>query len=245
MISNSVRRRLKRARQFCNSQKTAVSLALGLGDIPIFVETRALQKLGNVRIFSPSNLRAESMTARAAMMAALAAGLTGCATHAPDTAVFLLDHGAQRMMRSRDVDFALNASQMIAGENQLAQLAIKQASAPNVKQFAGQLLAENQKMANDLQGAAAESQLKLPENPTNQMVMQDSSLENLTGGRFDTSLLRAFVVDLGEEVASYKKEADKGRNPRLKSFAGQVLPALQKRLEAAKALRAQTRSPGE
>lgn len=156
----------------------------------------------------------------------------------------VFDHGASRMMRSLSVGFALNASQAVAGEIQLAELAVKQASDPAAKQFARRLIDENRKIGEDLNATAAKQRLTLPDNATEQLLSQHADLLRRSGLRFDYAFVDDLVTDSREQVASFQKEAKKGKNIAMKSFAGRTLPVLRARFEAVRSLRAKLKPAG-
>ncbi|MGH9583073.1 MAG: DUF4142 domain-containing protein [Bryobacteraceae bacterium] len=166
-----------------------------------------------------------------------------CRAQKPEKSGIVFDQGAGKMMQSRDVAFALNAAQVLAGEEQLAALAIKQAG-PAVKQFAERLSAENRKIARDLRDTAAKMQLTLPKNATQQDLSQRGDLLKRSGLKFDAVFANNLVTDSREDLASFQKEAKKGKNPEMKSFAARALPVLRARFDTVKALRAKLKSAG-
>jgi putative membrane protein len=144
----------------------------------------------------------------------------------------VFEKGAEKMMRSSDIQFALNAAQVMSGEMQLAALALKQASNPAVKELAHHLMEENQKMREDLQRAAAEQMLKLPENATQQIILQRHRLLRLSGQAFEAAWIKDLLTDTRESIQSSRREASKGKDSSMKSFAVNTLPLLEARLGA-------------
>lgn len=162
----------------------------------------------------------------------------------PPRGAVMFDRGARKMMRSEDVAFALNAAQVLAGQNQLAELALKQAAEPAAKQFASRLLAENRKIGSDLQIVAAKSSLVLPDNATEQNIAQKASLLRLNGPAFDRAFARFLVTDTREDLSSYEKESRKGKDPAMQDFASRTLPVLRARYAASKELKAAMKNTG-
>lgn len=146
-------------------------------------------------------------------------------------------------MRSRDVAFALNAAQTLAGQIQLAELARKRANGPAVRQFAESLIAENQKIGDNLRAVAAKLNLTLPSNATEQDISQHANLLGRSEG-FDSAFLNDLATDTREDISSYKREAEKGKDPGMRAFAARTLPALQARHDAAKSLKSTRKAAG-
>jgi putative membrane protein len=144
----------------------------------------------------------------------------------------VFEKGAEKMMRSTDIQFALNAAQVMSGEMQLAELALQQASNPAVKELAHHLREENQKMREDLERAAAEQMLKLPENATQQIILQRHRLLRLSGQAFEAAWIKDLLTDTRESIQSSRREASKGKDSGMKSFAVNTLPLLEARLGA-------------
>jgi putative membrane protein len=56
----------------------------------------------------------------------------------------------------------------------------------------------------------------------------------MSGDSFDKAYMNAMVSDHQEDISEFQKEADRGRDPDFKSFAGKTLPTLQEHLRMAK-----------
>lgn len=70
-------------------------------------------------------------------------------------------------------------------------------------------------------------------------VARDKSIEQLThlkGKFFDRDFVRHEIQDHEKAIAAFKREADKGANPQIKSYAQQTLPTLEKHLHQAGSL---------
>lgn len=188
----------------------------------------AFQKLGKIRV----------------TILAVLVLLPVCRAQQPRSRGIWFDRGAKQMMRSRDVAFTLNAAQVLAGEGQLASLALERADSPAVKQFAKSLQAENRKIRNDLDTVAAKMHLVLPHNATQQTISQRGDLLKLSGPEFDLAFLADLLTDTREGVSSYQKEAHKGKEAEMKSFAERTLPLLRDRLHTIESLRAKSKAAG-
>lgn len=145
-----------------------------------------------------------------------------------------LDTGSQRMMRSPDTAFAIRAARGGVAEVQLGKLAEQKASDPDLKAF-GQKMVEDHAKANQKLAAIARKQgITLPSamDPKDQSVY--NKLQRLSGPQFDRTYRKAMVKDHTQDIKEFQKEANKGKDPQIKSFAGETLPILQAHLQLAK-----------
>jgi putative membrane protein len=140
------------------------------------------------------------------------------------------DTGSNKMMKSADAKFAMDAAQGGMAEVQLGQLAAQKASNPDVKAFGQQMVDDHTKANDQLKSAAAQENMTLPTtlDAKDQKLM--TKLQGLSGADFDRTYVRAMVKDHQEDVKEFQKEADKGKDPQIKNFASQTLPVLQQHL---------------
>jgi putative membrane protein len=173
-------------------------------------------------------------------LVALSSGLLTAQAPASDH----LDNGTKKMMKSSDATFALHAAQGGLAEVKLGQLALEKASNPEVKSFAQKMVDDHSKANDQLNAAAAKDRMTLP----NTMNAKDQSLYNklsdLSGAAFDKAYMKAMVKDHEEDIKEFQKEADKGANPDIKSFASSTLPTLQQHLDMAKSTEQKVSSSG-
>jgi len=59
------------------------------------------------------------------------------------------------------------------------------------------------------------------------------SLAKLNGAEFDRAYMQDMVKDHREDIAEFKREANSGQYPDLKTFASKTLPTLQRHLSMA------------
>lgn len=138
------------------------------------------------------------------------------------------------MMKSPDFAFAIRAAREGMAEVQLGKLAGQKASDPEVKAF-GQKMVEDHTNANDKLTAIAQKQgITLPSamDPNGQSVYK--KLQKLSGPQFDRTYMKAMVKDHAQDIKEFQKEANKGKDPQIKSFAADTLPTLQAHLQLAR-----------
>lgn len=147
-----------------------------------------------------------------------------------------MDAGSDQMLKSADNAFALKAAQGGQAEVQLGQLAVQKAANPRVKAFGQQMVDDHSKANDQLKQIASQDNMTLPQSldPKDQALM--NKLQNETGDKFDHDYVRAMVKDHEQDVKQFRKEANNGKNDRVKEFASQTLPTLEQHLARAKQL---------
>ncbi|MEJ1237930.1 DUF4142 domain-containing protein [Chryseolinea sp. T2] len=132
-----------------------------------------------------------------------------------------------------DADFAVAAADGGMLEVQLGQLALKNASSQQVKQFAQQMVDDHGKGGVQLKALAEGKGISLPTvlSDKNQKIVDDLSLK--TGVEFDKEYAKLMVDDHRKDVDAFRKESEKGNDPELKAWAGETLPMLEHHLQMA------------
>jgi putative membrane protein len=156
---------------------------------------------------------------------------------APPGSAQQIDEGSQKMMKARDVAFAIKAAQGGAGEVQLGQLAAQKASNIDVKAFGRQMVDDHTKADENLKAAAAKESLTLPSSMDAKDQELFAKLQNESGSRFDNDYVKAMVKDHQEDVKAFEKEAQKGQDPLIKSFAAETLPLFEAHLRHIQSIR--------
>jgi putative membrane protein len=142
------------------------------------------------------------------------------------------------MMKSADTYFAIVAAQGGLAEVKLGQLAAEKASNPDVKAF-GQKMVDDHTKANDqLKSIAQDEGLTLPGDVNQKQQATYDRLSKLSGAEFDKQYVKNMVEDHQEDVKEFRKEANSGKDEKIKSFASQTLPTLQQHLDMIKSIQA-------
>jgi putative membrane protein len=147
-----------------------------------------------------------------------------------------MDNGANKMMKSADTHFAIKAAQGGMAEVKLGQLAANKASNPDVKAF-GQKMVDDHTKANDqLKSIAQDEGMTLPGDVNQKQQATYDKLSKLSGADFDKQYVKSMVTDHEGDVKEFRKEADSGKDEKIKSFASQTLPTLQQHLDMIKSI---------
>jgi putative membrane protein len=137
-----------------------------------------------------------------------------------------------------DTDFMTKAALGGMAEVELGKLAATKAQSAEVKQFAQKMVAEHTKANDELKALAGEKNFSMPVrlDAKHQAVMD--KLNGLSGADFDKAYVEAMVADHEETVATFKSEADGGKDADVKAWAGKTLPNLQMHLDMIKGIQA-------
>lgn len=172
------------------------------------------------------------MTQNTSRMAALAvAGLL--AVLAPAFAANDNDNMPQ------DNKFAMEAAKGGMMEVELGQLATRNAASQAVKDFGQRMVTDHGKANQQLKQIASQKGMSLPTSLPANMREEHRKLAASSGAEFDRMYMSHMVKDHEKDVKEFEKQAEKGKDPALRSFAQQTLPTLRQHLELARSVAAQ------
>ena len=153
------------------------------------------------------------------------------------TSAFAQSRPAVTSSGSEDIEFVLDAAKGGMAEVELGRLAAERAKNDEVRKFAQRMVDDHTKAGDELQAIAASKGITLP----TEMEAKDKALMNrlqkLNGAAFDRAYMQAMVSDHVKDVNEFRKEANKGRDSKVKSFASSTLPTLEEHLQHARAAR--------
>lgn len=132
-----------------------------------------------------------------------------------------------------DNGFMTKAAQGGLAEVELGRMAATHASNQQVKQFGQRMVDDHSKANNELQEIAAQEGVTLPTTLDAKDQAEKDKLSSLNGSDFDKAYMEDMVKDHRADIAEFKKEANSGTDPSLKTFAGKTLPTLQEHLTLA------------
>jgi putative membrane protein len=138
---------------------------------------------------------------------------------------------------SEDIEFVLDAANGGLAEVELGKLAAQRAQSDEVKKFAQRMVDDHMKANEQLKKIADSKSIKLPTDVEGKDKALMQRLEKLNGAAFDRSYMNAMVNDHVKDVSEFKREANAGRDPQVKSFAESTLPTLEEHLQQAKTTR--------
>jgi putative membrane protein len=139
-------------------------------------------------------------------------------------------------MSAADKTFATKAATGGMAEVSLGELAQRNATSPQVKQFGERVIADHTKANDQLKAIARQQNLTLPTNLDAADRATEQRLQTMKGDAFDTAYMHDMVQDHQKDIADFQQEANSGQDPALKAFAQQALPILQQHLQMAQAI---------
>lgn len=130
-------------------------------------------------------------------------------------------------LSAADRKFVMAAAQGGIAEVKLGELAVKQGSSEQVKQFGQKMVDDHGKANDDLKSVAASKSLTLPTEPNSAQKATMARLMKLHGAAFDSAYIKTMKMDHKMDVAAFKKEASTGKDPEIKAFAARTLPVVE------------------
>lgn len=132
-----------------------------------------------------------------------------------------------------DTEFAVAIADGGMLEVQLAELALKNASSPDVKKFAEVMLTDHSKTNTELKDLAAKKNISIPGTLSDKCQMKYNDLAEKKGKSFDEAYSKAMVDAHKETIDKFKNEAENGNDPDLKKWAAEKIPTLEHHLSMA------------
>ncbi|MFP5284498.1 MAG: DUF4142 domain-containing protein [Thermoanaerobaculia bacterium] len=127
-------------------------------------------------------------------------------------------------------------------EVELGRLAAERAASPEVKAFGQRMVTDHGKANQQLMTIAASKGMTLPRELPAGMQRERDLLARMSGAEFDRMYMHHMVKDHKKDVAEFEKQAEKGTDLAVRTFAQQTLPTLREHLTLAESLAAkQTR----
>lgn len=133
-----------------------------------------------------------------------------------------------------DTKFLTDAIQGNLGEISIGELAQKNASSEEARNF-GQMLLQDHSANNDKAKSLAQAQgVTVPTEPKPEAKHIYKKLSKLSGPAFDREFAKAMVKDHKKDIAEFEKQSQ--GNDDVAKFAQETLPTLKKHLQTAESL---------
>ncbi len=118
----------------------------------------------------------------------------------------------------------------------MGKLAAVKASDPDVRAFAKQMVDDNTKASDQLQVAAQQENMTLPDVLSVKDQATYDRLVKLSGSAFDKTYVEKMLKDHEVELKEFRREASSGKDLNLRNFASQMFLTVQDHLEKIKAI---------
>ena len=126
-----------------------------------------------------------------------------------------------------DKKFATMVAQTDLAEIQVGNMALQKSNDPQVKQIAQKLVDDHTKTSTAMKEIAAKKGMTVPTETDSKHKALATKLQGESGKDFDKDFLAANSKDHHKVVAAFQKESTDGKDPDIKQFATQFLPAIQ------------------
>jgi putative membrane protein len=143
---------------------------------------------------------------------------------------------SSEQLGAADRNFVKKATEGGLAEVELGKLASEKASSDEVKKFGQRMVDDHGKANDEIKQFAASKGVTLPGDLNARDKAEKDKLSKLSGEQFDREYTNYTVKDHSHDVAEFRHESKTAKDPDLKSFARQTLPALEEHLKLAKSL---------
>ena len=133
----------------------------------------------------------------------------------------------QQGEKSPDGMFAKEAAVGSMFEEQLAQIAQKQASSDQVKQLAQQIMQDHKQASEQLKPIAQQLGVEIPKDLPQAKKEKLEYFRSLNGQQFDQEYVSAMKAEHAHDISCFQDKAAVAQNQELKQWAQQTLPKLQ------------------
>jgi putative membrane protein len=141
--------------------------------------------------------------------------------------------GRNTTLSRQDRKFVMNTAVGNMTEVRLGELATRQGTGSGVKDFGQRMVTDHSKANDELKQLAADKGITLPNTIGSKNESTYAHLQRLNGMAFDRSFIKDMVSDHKKVIAAFRKEANKGHDPDIRSWAAKTLPTLQEHLSMA------------
>ncbi|MEO7529841.1 MAG: DUF4142 domain-containing protein [Sediminibacterium sp.] len=136
-----------------------------------------------------------------------------------------------------DTKFAVNLADGSMLEVEASNLALKNASARNVKDFATMMVTDHTAANNELKDAAGKKNISLPIGLSEAKQKKYTDLAAKKGADFDKGYIDLMVDEHKDALDALQKEAEKGNDADLRNWAAGKLATIQHHYDVIKAIK--------
>lgn len=140
------------------------------------------------------------------------------------------------MVEKADKSFVTKAANSGMMEVALGQLAAKNASSQQVKDFGQMMVTDHTKANDELKSLASSKNIKIPAKMGAKQNQKVEKFSKMTGQEFDKKYMQAMVKEHEKDVKNFQKASKDAKDPDIKAWAAKTLPTLEQHLQKAKEL---------
>jgi putative membrane protein len=163
--------------------------------------------------------------------------LASCSSKPKDDKEVAEDQNEKKLDSTKiedDTEFAVEAADGGMLEVELGKLAQANGSSEKVKMFGEMMVTDHSKANDELKALAAQKNISLPGALSDKSRKSYEDIAAKKGKDFDDDYTDLMVKDHKKDIDEFKKEAEKGKDPDLKSWAAGKISVLEHHLEMAK-----------
>ncbi len=135
-----------------------------------------------------------------------------------------------------DKEFVQKAASGDKMEITLGEMAVRQASSPEVRNFGQRLVTDHNLASDQLIAIADKNNISVPQDMDRMDNSMVKHLSVLQGQDFDRAYMKHMVEGHKNDIEMFQRQAREGKNPDLKNYARQTLPTLQEHLKLAETI---------
>ena len=147
-----------------------------------------------------------------------------------------MDKKGSGQLSSKDQKFIMAAAAGGMEEVELGRLAVQKAANAEVKSFGQRMVDDHGKANAQLKSIAAQTGVTLPTTLPADKKKDMDQISKLSGAEFDKMYMSHMLKDHKKDVSEFEKQASKGDDSSVKSFAQQTLPTLREHLQMAQSI---------
>lgn len=136
-------------------------------------------------------------------------------------------------LSSQDRKFVMDAAVGGMEEVELGRIAAQKAASADVKAFGQRMVTDHSKANDQLKQIAAQMGVTLPTTLPPDKRQDLEKMSKLSGAAFDKMYMSHMVKDHKKDISEFDKQASKGDNDSLQSFARSTLPTLREHYKMA------------
>jgi len=137
---------------------------------------------------------------------------------------------------NQDEKFLRDAAAGGMMEVELGHMAAERAASAEVKAFGQRMITDHGKANQQLMQIASGKGMTLARDLPAHLQAERDHLARLSGAEFDRMYMQHVLQDHRKDVAEFEKQAEKGTDAALRTFAQQTLPTLREHLTLAESL---------
>lgn len=141
--------------------------------------------------------------------------------------------GSMGQISSQDRTFTMRAAEGSMMEIELGRVASQKATNPDVKAFAQRMVTDHGKASQRLMTIASQNNITPPATLPANLRAEMDKLTRLSGTEFDRMYMSHMLKHHQKDISDFEKQASKGDNDALQSFARETLPTLREHYQLA------------